>query len=45
VVTIFHHCVAGERGRARTLTGWIPRERRALKPYRSFLSWASEACA
>ncbi len=45
VVTIFHHCVAGERARAGTLIGWIPRERRGLEPYRSFLSWASEACA
>jgi len=35
VVTMFHHCVAGERASAAAMAGWISRERRAAEPYRS----------
>jgi hypothetical protein len=44
VVTLFHHCVAGERARAKQMVGWIPRERRAEEPYRSFLAWSARRC-
>ena len=45
LVTVFHHCVSGEAGRARTLMAWLPAERRQSEPYRSFLSWAETSCA
>ena len=44
VATVLRHCVAGERGRARSLIAWIPRERRGEAPYRDFLAWAGRAC-
>ena len=44
VVTMFHHCVAGERASAAAMAGWISRERRAAEPYRSFLDWAAREC-
>jgi hypothetical protein len=44
VATVLRHCVAGERGRARSLIAWIPRERRGDAPYRDFLAWAGRAC-
>jgi hypothetical protein len=44
VVTLFHHCIAGERAAAWSLIAWIPEERRAQEPYRSFLSWADTGC-
>jgi len=37
-VTVFHHCVAGERARARAMTGWM-RERDT-----SFVAWAEREC-
>jgi predicted membrane-bound spermidine synthase len=45
LVTIFHHCVAGQQAAARSLMGWIPEERRSAEPYRSFFVWATAGCA
>ena len=45
VVTIFHHCLAGTRARARSMMDWIPEQRRAEHPYAEFLSWAAAECA
>jgi len=44
IVTVFHHCVAGQPAQARTLMGWIPEDLRAQQVYRSFLSWADKEC-
>ena len=44
VVTLFHHCVAGERQRAAAMAAWIPGARRGEEPYRSFFSWAAREC-
>jgi spermidine synthase len=44
VVTLFHHCIAGERARAAQMAGWIARERREEEPYRSFLAWTARHC-
>ncbi len=43
LVTIVHHCVVRDPA-AQRLIGWIPAERRAQEPYRSFLAWAAEDC-
>jgi hypothetical protein len=37
-VTVFHHCLAGEAARARTLMGWM----REIDP--DFLAWAAGEC-
>jgi hypothetical protein len=44
IVTVFHHCVAGQPAQARTLMGWIPEDLRAQQVYRSFVSWADKEC-
>jgi hypothetical protein len=45
LVTLFHHCVAGERQRAAQMAGWIPRERLAQEPYRAFFAWSARSCS
>jgi spermidine synthase len=45
IVTLFHHCLAGQQAQARSLMAWIPQERRSQELYRSFLSWADKECA
>jgi spermidine synthase len=45
VVTIFHHCLAGQPAQARSLMGWISADLRSQELYRSFLSWAVKECA
>jgi spermidine synthase len=45
VVTIFRHCLAGERARARSLTAWIPETSRSQEPYHSFFSWVATGCS
>jgi len=44
VVTVFHHCVAGQRARARELMEQIAPERRGTEAYRSFAAWAAKSC-
>src|SRR5262249_17349020 len=44
LVTVFHHCLAGQRTRARELMGQIPAEVRSDDAYRSFLTWAGKSC-
>ena len=44
VVTIFHHCLAGTRARARSMMDWIPEQRRTEHPFAEFLSWAAAEC-
>jgi predicted membrane-bound spermidine synthase len=38
LVTVFHHCLAGESARARVLAQWMK------EPDRSFGAWAARAC-
>ena len=44
VVTVFHHCMAGQRVRARELMEQIPAERRSGDAFRSFAAWVAKAC-
>jgi predicted membrane-bound spermidine synthase len=44
VVTVFHHCVAGQRAKARVLMEWIPPNRRSGDAWRAFSAWAAKAC-
>ncbi len=45
VVTVFHHCLAGQRLQARELMEWLSAELRSQAFYRSFASWADRECA
>ena len=42
LVTVFHHCLAGEPARARTLVEWMREDGRPVDP--AFLSWAGKEC-
>ncbi len=44
LLALFHRCLAGQAGEARSLMPLIPQERRSMEPYRSFFSWAGIAC-
>jgi len=44
LVTIFRHCLSGQRAAATSLMNAIPAERRAMGPYPSFLAWAADNC-
>jgi hypothetical protein len=44
VVTVFHHCLAGQPARARTLMGWISEDLRTHELYRAFVAWADKDC-
>jgi hypothetical protein len=44
IVTVFHHCVAGQQSQARSLMGWISEDLRAQELYRAFASWADREC-
>jgi len=44
VVTVFHHCIAGQRARARELMTQIPPAVRADEAYRAFAAWAAKGC-
>jgi hypothetical protein len=44
VVTIFHHCLAGQPAQARTLMEWTSPDLRAQASYRAFASWADTEC-
>jgi hypothetical protein len=44
LVTIFHHCVAGQPVQARTLMEWTPADLRSEPSYRAFASWAGTDC-
>jgi hypothetical protein len=45
IVTIFHHCLAGQPVQARTLMEWTSPDLRAQASYRAFASWAERECA
>jgi hypothetical protein len=44
IVTIFHHCLAGQPVQARTLMEWTSPDLRAQESYRAFASWAEKEC-